>query len=61
VSGDGQTPQEDAADWANWLDQFDRHVWPVFWRRGYAKDTAAMIYFRSLPYAPFEGEVEDDD
>jgi hypothetical protein len=59
--GDGQTPQEEAADWATWLDRFEEHVLPVFGRRGYSKDTAASIYFRSLPHVPFYDECDDHE
>ena len=54
---DYATPQEEAADWAVWLDKFDRDIWPVFQRRGYSKDAAMMTYFRMYPYTP----VDDDD
>jgi hypothetical protein len=59
--GDGQTPQEEAADWATWLDRFEDHIWPVFDRRGYSRDTAATIYFRSLPHAPFAEDGEEEN
>jgi hypothetical protein len=58
--GDGQTPQEEAADWATWLDRFEEHVWPVFHRRGYSKDVAMMTYFRIFPHVPFDDEDEDE-
>lgn len=59
---DDQTPQEEAADWGEWLDRFDRHIWPVFRNRGYSKDTAALIYFTKLPgSADVEDEDEDDE
>ncbi len=57
---DEQTPQEQAADWADWLDRFHQYIWPVFQRRGYSKDTAASIYFRSLPYTPILDEGDED-
>lgn len=48
----------EAADWAAWLDRFEREIWPVFEARGYEKGTAAVIYFTRLP----EGaETVDDD
>lgn len=60
VDGDGQTPQEEAADWANWLDRFEQYVWPVFQRRGYGKDAAMMAYFRIYPHAPVDDEQDDE-
>jgi predicted phage-related endonuclease len=59
---DAQTPQEEAADWATWLDRFEDVVWPVFERRGYSKETAATIYFRIYPHAPVvDGDDADEE
>lgn len=55
-----QTPQEEAADWADWLDRFEQHVLPVFERRGYSKEAAALMYFRSLPYTPVVDDGDDE-
>lgn len=54
-----QTPQEEAADWAAWLDRFERHIWPVFEVRGYTRDAAAIVYFTRIPAGA--ATVEDDD
>jgi hypothetical protein len=48
----------DTPDWASWLDKFERDVWPIFERRGYSRDTAALIYFTKYPDT---AETIDDD
>lgn len=58
---DGQTPQEEAADWANWLDRFEQYVWPVFERRGYDKDIAMATYFRIFPHMPVKSDDDDEE
>lgn len=50
-----QTPQEEAADWASWLDRFKAHIWPVFQKRGISLDTAASIYFSTAIYEAEDG------
>lgn len=58
---DEQTPQDESADWAAWLDRFERYIWPVFANRGYKRDTAALIYFTRIPFSPDVVDEEDDD
>lgn len=53
---------EESADWAAWLDLFERDIWPVFKARGYSKEVAATIYFTRLPEsAPTIDEDEDEE
>jgi hypothetical protein len=54
-------PDSEAADWGAWLDRFEREVWPVFERRGYSKETAALIYFTRIPDAPPTLDDEEDE
>lgn len=49
---------DEAADWAAWLDRFEREIWPVFQKRGYSKGCAATIYFTRLPE---NAETVDED
>ena len=38
-----------------------REIWPIFERRGYSKDTAALIYFTRIPDGPETVDEGDED
>jgi hypothetical protein len=56
-----QTPAEERADWAAWLDRFEREILGVFTARGYSRDAAAIIYFTGIEELVTEVVDEDDD
>lgn len=47
--------------WEGWLDNFEKEIYPVFYRRGYSKNTALQVYALACDPTTIEDEQEDDE